>query len=77
MMKDCRKSCAEYAKHELNFDKFHVGEDDESFFDLSAKTFTGETLNFDRFEGYVSCSCYPSTVTQIIGIHSAYDTYKH
>jgi len=54
MSKDCRKSCADYIRSTSKFDYFTVDEDEESFFDLSAKTFTGENLNFERFEGYVT-----------------------
>jgi len=54
MMKDCRKSCADYNRNRVKFDYFLVKEDEESFFDLNARTFTGENLNFERFDGYVT-----------------------
>jgi len=54
MMKYCRKSCANYNRSREKYDFFTVSDDEESFFELSAKTVTGETLNFERFEGYVT-----------------------
>lgn len=53
MLKDCRKSCAE--QNPMKIDTFNVeGEGNESFFDLSAKTYSGDVINFNRFEGYVT-----------------------
>lgn len=54
MMKECRKSCMEKNRNRELHDNFLVGEDEESFFDLSARTSTGEILNFEQFDGYVT-----------------------
>jgi len=54
MMKGCRKSCADYERNRSKFDYFLVDEDEESFFDLNAKTFTGKHLDFEQFDGYVT-----------------------
>ena len=54
-MEFCAKAC-----HDLEMSKAYYqtieldDEDDEPFFDLRAKNWTGSSLNFNGFDGYVS-----------------------
>jgi glutathione peroxidase len=54
MLKYCEKSCAKWQKGKYKVEVERVTDDEPSFFELSAKTATGSTMHFDRFEGYIT-----------------------
>jgi glutathione peroxidase-family protein len=55
MLEFCQKSCVDQVEEKSYFRTVHLDPDvDGSFFDLSAKTLQGDTLNFDQFDGFVT-----------------------
>eukprot|EP00591_Stephanopyxis_turris_P002284 CAMPEP_0195509648 /NCGR_PEP_ID=MMETSP0794_2-20130614/2526_1 /TAXON_ID=515487 /ORGANISM="Stephanopyxis turris, Strain CCMP 815" /LENGTH=246 /DNA_ID=CAMNT_0040636925 /DNA_START=30 /DNA_END=770 /DNA_ORIENTATION=+ len=54
MIANCASSCLRYQQGMRKVEIEAVADGEPSFFDLSAKTVHGSTLDFDQFEGYIT-----------------------
>ena len=54
MIENCPHSCFKWQQDMKRIRVAYISEDKPSFFELSAKNSTGSTLDFRRFEGYIT-----------------------
>mmetsp|Transcript_2394 Transcript_2394/g.4978 ORF Transcript_2394/g.4978 Transcript_2394/m.4978 type:complete len:248 (+) Transcript_2394:272-1015(+) len=84
MLKDCPLACRKWEEATYRVEYARIGEDDPSFFELSAKNSTGSTLNFDMFDGYLTIvanvlkSCIPGQMEQVFAsIEHLHDVWPY
>jgi hypothetical protein len=63
----CKKACSDLEKSKSYYQTFEL-EDDESgeYFDLTAKNWTGSTVNFSEFDGYVRKTLLPALLNEFL-----------